>query len=70
VACGLDQTAKMLPHPIKERSALHAALAGGRRLRRNFFKARDQDNFKLGRCIAASGAQAIADACFMLCIAP
>src|SRR3979490_851570 len=28
---------KMLPHPRKERSALRAALVGGRRLRRNFF---------------------------------
>jgi hypothetical protein len=37
----------MLPHPGKERSARRAALPGGRRLRRNFFKPRDRGNFRL-----------------------
>jgi predicted transcriptional regulator len=40
---------KMLPHPGKERSARSAALPGGRRLRRNFFKPGNWDNFGLVR---------------------
>jgi hypothetical protein len=43
----------MLSHPAKERSVRCAVLAAGRRLRRNFFAASDQDNFKLcSRCIS------------------
>jgi hypothetical protein len=36
---------KMLSHPAKERSARRGALAGGTRLRRNFFKAPHSEQF-------------------------
>lgn len=45
MSVGADR--KMLPHPGEERSARSAALSGGRRLRRNFFGRRVEDNFRL-----------------------
>jgi hypothetical protein len=47
VVVGSDR--KMLSHSSQERSARRGALAGGKRLRRNFFGRSDWDKFKLSR---------------------